>query len=327
MGNISTNAQLTYVETAKRISPQGELMTIVEVLAELNEIVQDIPMIEANDRFVNKTLRRGQLPTGSWRKLNAGVSAESSQTIEMVDGMGFLESYSEPDKDIIDSMPNPAQARSDEDMGFVEGLGQTLASAIIYSNSYTDPEQPHGMAPRLSSLAATTNVIGEGGTGSDLTSVFMVKWGLREVHGIYPRGMTGNLGIQKRDLGERTKTDSNGKSHQIYRTHFKVNFGLVVKDPKCYARLANIETSGSSNTFDEDNIITLKNRMRGRGKGAYVYCNDTIQSQMEIAAKDKANIFYSFAQGEGLFGGEVMKAKQMPIRGCDAIINTESALT
>lgn len=327
MASHSTNAQLTYVETAKRISPQGELMTIVEVLAEENPIVQDIPMREANDRFVNKTTRRGQLPSGSWRKLNAGVAAESSQTIELIDGMGFLESYSEPDKDIIDSMPNPAQARSDEDMGFVEGLGQTLATAIIYANSFTDPEQPHGIAPRLSSLAATTNVIGEGGSGSDVTSVFMIRWGLREVYGIYPRGMNGDLGIQKRDLGEDTHTDSAGKKHQIYRTHFKVNFGLVVADPKCYCRLANIESSGATNTFDEDNIITLKNRMRGKGKGAMLYANDTVLSQMEIAAKDKLNIFYSFAQGEGLFGGDVLKAKQMPVRPCDAIVNTETALT
>ena len=113
---------------------------------------------------------------------------------------------------------------------------------------------------------------------------------------MYPKGSK-NIGIEHNDLGEVTKIDANSKMWQVYRDHFKFSGGIVCRNPRNMARLANIQASGTSNIFDEDNLITLLNRMPMRGKGAKIYCNQTIFTQMEIKLKDKTNVNYTASKG------------------------------
>jgi hypothetical protein len=74
-------------------------------------------------------------------------------------------------------------------------------------------------------------------------------------------------------MGRIVLTDDNSKQFVGYQEFFRVACGLVVKDDRCVMRLANIETTGSSNILDEDNLIKLINRMPRRGAGAVIYCN------------------------------------------------------
>lgn len=326
MATLNAYSQLTLVEVAKRIDPNGEQAAIAEVLAQENEILMDAPWVQANDTFSHKCTRRTSLPSGSWRQLNAGVAAEASRTVEVMETIGSLETYSENDKLLIDSFPDAKQARNDENQGFLEGLAQTLASAVIYGNTTTTPEKFDGLAVRMGALAATQNVIGQGGSGGDTTSIFIVQWGINKVFMCYPKGSP-NAGIEHRDLGEETKVASDGTMHQVYRDWFGVRCGLVVKDSRCIARLANIESAGTANTVDEDNLIKLLNRMPGAGRGASIYVNETILSQMEIALKDKTNVNYVAGKGEGLAGEPVLYFRQSPVRRVDQIVNTETAVS
>lgn len=317
-------AQLTLVELAKRTDPDGELASIAEVLAQDNEILLDAPWMEANDTFGHKITRRTTLPTGSWRLLNYGVAAEASKTQEVYETIGMLESYAEVDADLVASAPNPKQFRNQEAMAFLEGMSQTLASTIIYGNTATTPEKFDGFATRMPSLAATTNVIGCGGTGSDLTSIYVVNWGPNKVFMVYPRGSK-SMGVKHTDLGEETKVSST-VMWQVLRDHFQVKCGIVVKDDRCIGRIANIEDDGTSNLFDEDNLITVLNRMPSAGRGASLYCNATVQSQMEIALKDKSNVNYTPGRGEGLAGEPVVRFRGCPVRRVDQITITEAAI-
>jgi len=335
MATVTSYAQLTLKELANRRDPDGQIAAIVEALSEDNEIMQDAPYFEGNDYFSNRTTRRSSLPSGSWRKINEGVGTEASGTVQVIDTIGILETYSEVDKILVDSAPNPKQFRSDEDMAFVEGLGQTLASTMFYGNSSTTPEQFTGLAPRMDDLDATNNVIGGGGTGSDLTSIWIVQWGRTKVHMVYPRNYAKTLGISHEDLGRDTLVENVENSsgvttsttrREIYRSFFQARAGLVVRDAKCIARYANIESSGSSNIFDEDNLIKLMNRMKNRGKGATLYVNPEILSQMQIRLKDKTNVNFTLDNGlDG--GGPVMRFNMAPIRISEQILLTESALT
>lgn len=316
MATHSVYAQLTLLELAKRHDPNGETAAIVESLEQENEILKDALWLEANDVWSHKTTRRTTLPTGTWRKLNAGVAAEASKTQEVVEGVGMLESYAESDKALVDSAANPKSFLNTENSAFVEGLGQTLAETMIYGNITTAPEQFQGLAYRMAALDATHNVIGQGGTGSDLTSIYIVQWSPTRVHMIYPRGHK-TVGVEHRHLGEHTKVDGSGLMWQVYRDWFGVKAGLCVRDDRCIARLANIECSGASYTFDEDNLITLLNRMPGSGAGAVLYVNDTIQTQMEIKLKDKSNV--QFTPGNGLAGEPVVRFRTCAIRKVDKI--------
>ena len=79
---ILTAEGLTLIEIVKR-QHNNDMLTIAETLAEENEILQDIPWVEANDIFENVSLRRASLPSGTWRKLNAGTAAEKSDTVQV----------------------------------------------------------------------------------------------------------------------------------------------------------------------------------------------------------------------------------------------------
>jgi hypothetical protein len=326
MATLVTNTQLTLIELAKRLDPKGNAAVIAEVLNETNEIMGDIPWSEANNTFSHKTTRRLSLPSGSWRKLNAGVSSEISTTVEVTETLGMLETYAENDKMLIDSYPDKGSGRMQEASAFIEGLGQELIATVIYGSTITTPEEFDGLAVRMGNLDADGNVIGQGGTGSDLTSIYIVQWGLDKTSMMYPKGSK-NIGIEHNDLGEVTKIDSNSKMWQVYRDHFKFSGGIVCRNPRNMARLANIETTGTSNIFDEDNLIKLLNRMPQRGKGAKLYCNQTVFTQMEIKLKDKTNVNYTASKGEGLAGEQVMHFRGCPIKLVEQILDTEAAIT
>jgi len=321
MATLTANG-LTLAEVAKRHDPQGNLATIAEVLEQENEILQDAVWRESNDVWANVTTRRAALPTGSWRKLNAGVAAEKSDTVQVVDTIGILETWAKNDIEVINSFRDKQQARNDEAMAFVEGLGQTMASTLIYGSTVTTPEKFTGLAPRMDDIAATTNVINEGGGGSDLTSIFVITWGPNEVHCLYPRNSKG--GLEHTDMGIQIVQDDSSLDFRAYVDNFVWKCGLAVKHTKCIGRIANIESTGASNIFDEDNLITLLNRMK-TGPGTRIYCNQTVLTQMEIRAKDKTNINYVLS--DGLAPGPVLLFKGHPIRQVDQILDTEKALT
>lgn len=314
---------MTLRELSMRHDPDGDASMIAEVLEKTNEIMMDIPWTEANDRLSHTIVRRTTLPSGSWRQFNTGVAAEVSKTQQVIETVGMLESYSEVDAALVKIASNPDQFRTQEAKSFIEGMGQTMASTLMYGNATTYPDRFDGFATRMPSLAATQNVIGSGGTGSDLTSVFIVQWGLDKVFCVYPKGHK-TMGVERRDLGEDTKGTTT--LYQVMREHFKISMGLVVKDDRCIARLANCENA-STNTVDEDNLIKLLNRMPNSGRGAKLYVNDNLQSIMEIKLKDKSNVYYTAGGGEGLAGEPLVKFRGNAVRKVDAIVQTEAALT
>jgi hypothetical protein len=218
--------------------------------------------------------------------------------------------------------PNPRQFRMDEAGAFIEGMSQSLAAAIIYANHSVDPEKLDGLAPRLNALS-NVRVVGAGGSGGDTTSVFVIQWGLNQVFMAYPRGSK-TIGIEHRDLGEVTLLDGDGNPYQGFRDHFVSRSGIVVKDTRCIARVANIEKAGAENLFNEEDLITVLNQMKNGGKGAVVYVNRTVKTQMEIALIDRANV--NFTVADGLGGVPVLFFRGSPVRLVDQIGVAETAV-
>ena len=320
MGDV-TDSRLSLVEVVKRHDPNGNLATIAEVLAQTNDIVADAVWKEGNDIFSNKTVRRSSLPSGTWRKLNRGVAPESSDTVELIDTIGILETRAENDVEIINAFSNPQQARMDEASAFIEGLSQEMAATMLYGNAFTSPEEFTGLAPRMDALAAGENVIGGGGS-TTLTSIYVVNWGVNSVFMAYPRNTSG--GLQHEDLGIQDALDSSSNKFRAYVDRFVWRAGMVVKNARCIGRYANLEPTGTTTTFDEDELIRLMNRMV-LGPGARIYCSINMMTQMEIRLKDKSNIY--FTKDDGLAPGPVLRFKGVPVRKVEQILDTETAIS
>ncbi|MDO9534780.1 MAG: hypothetical protein Q7J85_05490 [Bacillota bacterium] len=323
MAELDIRGQLTLIELAKRTNNK-ELLTIAEVLNQDNEFIQDAVWVEANDITSHVYTRRASLPTGSWRRINEGVAEESSSTIQVREPIGILEAFSKVDCFLVDNAPNPVQFRTNEDMAFVEGLGQNMVEKCFYGNIATDPEQINGLSIRGAyNTIADANVWAAGGTESDLASIWIIQWGANKVHLVYPRGSQ-SMGVKRTDLGRTVAYDSSYNPYMAYWSNFVVNIGLVIRDDRNVQRIVNIETAGSSNIFDDDLLIKALNHMPGRGAGASIYMNETMLSQMDIRAKDKSNV--DWQPGEA-FGAPVTLFKGHVVRKVDQLLTTETAIT
>ena len=317
-----TNA-LTIIERSKRQTPDGKAAPIIDVLAEDNPVLIDAPWVEANGQMQHNTTRSLAKPSGSFRGFNEGVARTAAQTIKIVENLAMLEDYSVVDKSLADMNPNKNEFIDQENVLHVSGLSENWASKLFYGNEDLDPRQYTGFAPRLASLAAKS-VVGCGGTGGDLTSIYCVQWDVaRGVSMVFPLGHP-NMGVTSTFLGEDTVLDGDSLEFQAYRTHFKIYGGLVVRDERAIKRLCNIETTGATNTFDDDKLLGLVNAFPHNKKNLVMYCNDTVLTQMDIMAKDKNNVNYSTRD---VFGVDLTHFRGVPVRVCDAILDTESTIT
>jgi hypothetical protein len=208
----------------------------------------------------------------------------------------------------------------DEAASFMEGLSQEMAATMLYGNALTAPEEFTGLAPRMDALAATANVIGGGATTGE--SIYCVTWGVNTVFMAYPRNTTG--GLQHEDLGIQDAFDSSGNRFRAYCDRFVWRAAMVVKHPKAIARYANLEGTGTTTTFDEDELIRLLNRMV-TGPGTRIYVSREMLSQMQIRLKDKTNVYFS--RGDGLdAGGVPLTFNGFPVKMCEAIVDSETTV-
>lgn len=319
----------TLLDIAARLGPDGKIdPNIVEMLNETNEILDDATFIEANGFTEHKTTARSGIPVGTWRKLNYGVMPEKSKVVPIKDSLGMLETYAEIDKALADLNGNSAAWRLSEDRAFIEGLNQTMAQTLFYGDSSLDPEKFTGLVPRYSSLSAENaiNIIDAGGTGSNNTSIWLIVWGQNTCHMIYPKGSP--AGLNSRDLGEDTIIDAAGGRYQGYRTHYKMDTGLSLRDWRFVVRIANVDvTTLTKNAGSGADLIDLMTQALevvpnlGMGRPAF-YCNRKIRSFLRRQIANK--VAGSTLTMENVAGKKVVSYDGIPVRRTDGILSTEA---
>ncbi len=338
---------LTYGDWAKRLEDNYRTATIVELLSQTNEIMDDMLLVEGNLPTGHKTTVRTGLPSATWRLLNYGVPNTKSTTAQIIDTCGNLETYAVIDKDIADLNGNTAEFRMSEVRAFLEGMTQQMASTLIYGNLGVNPERFHGLAPRYNSVLTATaqtaaNVIDMGGTASTNTSIWICVWGSDTMHGIFPKGKI--TGLQHRDMGEWPVLDANNNTYQAYRDHFKWELGLTLRDWRYVVRLCNIDvtllnsvnaanilnglvrglrrlpTSGARASAVQDSDAPSIRDSMGR---VVIYCNRVVSTYLDLQAMNKTNVLLQMREFEGHV---VTTFRGIPVRTVDAILNTEARL-
>lgn len=237
----------TLKDLASQMDPNGKIATIIEILDETNEILEDAVWVEANGVTDHTTTIRAGLPTPTWRKMYGGVQPTKGLATKIKDSMGMLEAYAEVDKALADLNGNTAAFRLNEDRAHIAGMNIEMADTLFYGNEGTEPEAFTGLAPRFNSTTAGNGeniILGGSAVGqTDNMSIWLVVWSPQTVHMIYPKGS--QAGLQHRDLGEVTaeNIDGNGGRAQIYRTHYRWDAGLSVRDWRYVVRIPNIDRS------------------------------------------------------------------------------------
>lgn len=343
---LGLQGKVTLHDVAKSLDPEGKTATVVELLNQTNEIITDMNWMEGNLPTGHETTVRTGMPTSIWRQLYQGVPASKSQRAKVTDACGMLETRAEVDVEAVALNGHDKDFRLSESRAFFESLNQTFAQTLIYGNTAANPERFMGFAPRFPSLSGyegAENVINCGGSGSDQTSVWLVCWGRETVTGVYPKASI--AGLQHKDLGEYDAFDANGYRYRALGDLWQWKCGLTVKDWRYVVRVANIDVPDlialtgtqavTAATSILKGMVKALARIPAVGMGTPVfYANRTVREMLSIAAMDKTSSVLKFSDGLEQFGkvgagtvaGGTLTFQGVPVRLCDQILTTETAL-
>lgn len=332
--NLLNLAQMTHNQ---------EIIDVAEVLNETNDMIQDAHVQQANDITSHVVSRRTTLPVPTWTKVGAGWTPTAGLVQQVRENIATLRARYQAPQQVLDLQPNPAKARQQQERAYIEAMGHEFSRTVIAGSMTSSPEEFNGFESRYTSLSSVADigtgaadasyVLNNGNTsGSDSTSIWFVQWGPGKTYLVYPRNGSG-AGIKKEDKGlVLTNADNTaaaaGITAQIWAfiTEFSWDVGLVIEDERSVKRLANIDSVSSETfTLDEDKIIQIRNNYQTPGT-VFMYCNETVFTQLQILAKDKTNVFWT---QEAPFGKPQLMFQDMPVRRMDkqSITNTESILT
>lgn len=329
-----TNTNPTLMDFAQALDPDGSVAAVVELLNQTNEMLADMSWVEGNLPTGHRHTVRTGLPSPTWRKLYGGVQPTKSRREQVTDNCGMLEDYAEVDKALADLNGNTSEFRLSEARAHIEGMSQALQETVIYGDVSANPERFEGLASRYNSLSAENadNIIDAQGSGTDNRSIWLVVWGPETCHGIIPKGS--QAGIQVNDKGQVTieDVDGNGGRMEAYRTHFRLDSGLTVRDWRYVVRIANIDisdlnsdASGSSANlpdlmFEAMELIPSM----GMGRPAFYMSRDVrtkFRQQLANATKQAT------LTTENVGGVKSTMFNEVPIRRCDKLAVDEAQVT
>lgn len=293
--------RMTLLDFAKSKKPDGTQAHVIELMQQYNPMISDAPAYPANAPYGNRTTLRRVLPVVGTAKINKGVSRSKSETDQRQDTIGYFAGRSEIDARLMDLEGSAAfgKKRMDEDKCFEEALAQLICNTTAYGDLDSDEASFDGAATRMASLNAGTTmtdsqVWSQGTvTGSDGCSIYIMDWGERAAHLIFPPNTTS--GLMVKDLGEQDAEDEDGAKFRAYVTLYDFYVGLCVKDPRHIARLANIDLSdalagGSVQGIMLDNLEQMMAHMAEPGEATRVlYCPVKLWAAFTKQARSQSN--------------------------------------
>ena len=333
---------VTMLDVSK--SKNMQIGRVAEVLVQENPMLNDIPYMEMNEGTIHKEEIRSALPAIYYRKANEAIPASKTTTEERTFSSAHFEGKSQIDTIVArrGGLDRVAYNRWNQAQGFIQALAIEHAGLTIYGSPVTGTRKTPGFfdiySTLLSTEATSGQIIDAGGTAVNaLMSMLLVHWGERSVFGIYPAGSQAGLKRIDRSAGGKevpiNALDSSGNAGTIwgYEEQFEIDHGLVVKDYRQCARIANIDPAllksnvGAADLIDL--MISARYKIHNQQNGTGVwYVNRTTEAFLHKQSLNKV------AAGAGLRwdnyqGQPMLMFLGNPIRRADALLNTEAQVT
>ena len=333
MATIDSNV-MTMADVARHRDPNGAAVRIIEILNKTNEIIKDAPTIQCNNGTTHITTYRDEIPRPEFRMINQGTSTVKSAVRKMVESTAVIEAWAEVDDALLLLSKNPSEILLSESKAVLEGMAQFATEKLIYGTIANDPAGFDGFAKRYNSLDVASfpearNIIDAGGTGADLSSIWIIQWHDLASHMIYPEGAP--AGIKHEVFKNQVMFDSVGKKLVGTRVHYYWYLGLAVRDWRRVVRIANVDTAqlqtiidgGAASASDQklirlliEGIDLLPNRSFGR---TMIYMNRRPHTMLNIMAMEKSNVNLTYEKFAGEPNG-ILAFLGIPIRRVDGMI-------
>lgn len=305
---------------------------IIELMNQSNDILNDIRFMESNQSDGHLTRIRTGLPEVYWRRLYEGTPYSKSKWAQVKEMCSMMEArmlLDEAEAKLYGD--NAGLFIRSETVVFMEAMRQKAAKTLFYGDSKKNPDEFDGFSLRYPSKTSP-NVVNAGGTGAGTkcTSAYLVCWGERTAHGLYPKGSKG--GLEHEDLGRQTVSDDQGRPFEALVNRYQWRLGLTVRDWRAVVRVANIPTANLSKRKGESGFIdlqalfiTAKNKMpESMRQQAIWYANDELMSAIELQSTDAGNIHLVYGEAFKSDGTPLLFGR--PVRQCDVISSEEPVI-
>jgi hypothetical protein len=322
---IIGNGFLTLNDRAQRLTGNDmkKAKMIAELLAETNDILEDMPYVNANRGTTHEISMRVGLNPTYWAQMNKGTPAGKSAVVSQKEGTAILETLGLADI----RMPNVKELRASEMSAAISALSNDFATELFYGTA-SDPEGLVGLSARYSSTTAGNgqNIIKAGGVGADNTSIWLIGLGQRAIYGVLPEGY-GN-GVKYSDQGMHPTADAQGNTFMAHRDLYSLAGGLAIENWQYAVRICNIDVSASLADPANAGVINLMIRAMSRVptlKAAGIkfgfYMNRDGKQILDLEGVEKSNAYFTSREVEGVIRTDF---RGIPLRLCDAILSTES---
>jgi hypothetical protein len=331
---------LTLADVAK--SKNKQIGKVAEVLSRQDGMIRDTPFMEMNEGTKHVETIRSGLPEVYYRKANQPIPASKSTTEERTYGAAHFESKSQIDRMVAarGGRDRIAYNRWNQATGHLQAMAQEHADLLLYGSPDDDTRKVPGLSDIFSTLSTSVEtskqIVDFGGVGNDNTSIWLVYWGENSAFGVYPAGT--QAGLKRTDMTPSPDqfvqihgTDENGNPGTFwgYEEDFEIDHGLVVKDYRQIARVANIDISelATDPTDLLEAMIIASYKIDSEENGTpFWYVNKTIMAYLHIAALNKVSAGGG-VRYDNYDGKKVLMFLNKPVRQMDALMVSEDAIS
>ncbi len=334
-----TNNFVGLIDIANAADPK--IGRCIDMLKQENPILQDAVAMECNDGTKHKHEIVTGYPDLTWGELYKGIPQSKGATQIVTDTTGWINGRLEVDQRLKAIWKNRYDdVRMKQAKMFMGAMNNQMATSLFYEDTATTPERFKGLAARFNvrgGAGAGNQVVHGGSATTDNTSVWFVTWSDFACHLLVPEGIPG--GIKREDHGKQPVNDANGDPFFADVETYEWHMGVAVEDYRYISRIANISIAAVQANpalifpLFRSAYYKLKSRQFARldGNGEEtnirqaIYCNRDILEVLDAATTNEGtgDNFVRLGRTE-IEGAEVLTYRGIPIRECEAILNTEA---
>ena len=312
---------------------------VVDMMAQENPVLQDVLWKECSKGREDIVTIRSGMPEAVVRAFYEGWTGTKSSKRQVANSCCKCTTGIEFDWALYGADKDKTAFLSDEQRAHSSVLGDKVASLLFYGDLAGDPKGINGFAKTFSEYGATSGSgmatddksasfyclnagkAAEADSSADTiwrNSMFLVGWGARSAHGIYPEATSAGIKIEQ--LVSQF-VDFDGKRLKMGLQEMNWDAGLNIRDFRYCGRVANINLKSDpmdANTPDVSILLRrLVSRVRTTGATQRLYMS-------KLAFEHVALQFERKTQGNAVKYADLQQKKDgsllgVPVSVCDCM--------
>lgn len=326
--------RVTWKDYASQQDPDGRAAKVIDILAEENDIIDDMFVVPGNKEYGLQTTQLASNPVVSIRGVNQGIQATKATHKQLKVEAALFTALGMVDKELVDAADDKPGFRANQNRPYIGAMGNRLADELFYGVKTEDAQSFNGLVHFYDSTSRAdfgNYVFKAGGTGSTNRSLWLIDWGEDSCCGLYPKNT--EVGLSHKDYGEELVKLDDGSYWPAYRDLWEWRAGIAIRNYKKVVRCANIDrialsTIGQETDTSPDllnlmiDMITSVPKISPRAR---FYGDRKILAAFTKKAIGKANAFLTMTE---LANKKVTPSfLGVPIRLCDALDTDEAAIS